>query len=323
MRNIDVVACTHDDVESGGARDAGEAERASSEPDVAHFNQGAAAFELELPGLLDRERLVVEAQVVEAAVPVAPHPSEVLEGERLARERPFVRALRLDEEAGEIQEEVLVDHGDAEPVRRHRAAHGLDLSLRGRTVEQGPLHELRRFTLPRHDEHHDLQGVLTYKGYSLTRGTHLQGVLTYKGYSARIAYDDEDGIFTDRVAGIRDGVGFHADSVEALQQAFHEAVLDYLETCAKVGKEPQKAYSGRMMFRVSPEVHRPAPLGKLRLELAPVPGPSQEGRARVPPSSLPTAPEPPRARRQSGAGRRARSGHQSLVNSKSTCQQAT
>ena len=63
-----------------------------------------------------------------------------------------------------------------------------------------------------------------------------------------------------RIAGIRDGVGFHADSVEALRQAFLEAVEDYIETCAKVGKEPQKAYSGRMMFRVSPEVHRKAAL---------------------------------------------------------------
>ena len=42
--------------------------------------------------------------------------------------------------------------------------------------------------------------------------------------------------------------------------AFHEAVEDYIETCAKVGKEPQKAYSGKMMFRVDPEVHRKAAL---------------------------------------------------------------
>lgn len=81
---------------------------------------------------------------------------------------------------------------------------------------------------------------------------------SYKGYSARIEYDDEDGIFTGRIAGIRDAVGFHADSVAELREAFHEAVDDYLETCARVGKEPQKAFSGQMMFRVSPEVHRKA-----------------------------------------------------------------
>ena len=84
--------------------------------------------------------------------------------------------------------------------------------------------------------------------------------MTYKGYSARISYDDEDGIFTGRIAGIIDGVGFHADNVKALREAFHEAVEDYIETCAAIGKEPHKPYSGQMMFRVSPEVHRKAAL---------------------------------------------------------------
>lgn len=84
--------------------------------------------------------------------------------------------------------------------------------------------------------------------------------MRYKGYTARIEYDDEDGIFFGRIAGIRDGVGFHADNVAELRRAFREAVDDYLETCAKLGQQPQKPYSGRMMFRVSPEVHRKAAL---------------------------------------------------------------
>ena len=88
----------------------------------------------------------------------------------------------------------------------------------------------------------------------------MSNTMTYKGCAARIGYDDDDGIFTGRIAGIRDGVGFHADSVDGLRQAFHEAVEDYLETCAKIGKEPQKTYSGRVMFRVSPETHRKAAL---------------------------------------------------------------
>ena len=84
--------------------------------------------------------------------------------------------------------------------------------------------------------------------------------MSYKGYAARIEYDDDDGIFTGRVAGIRDGVGFHADTVESLREAFHEAVEDYLETCARIGKKPQKAFSGQVMFRINPEVHRRAAL---------------------------------------------------------------
>ncbi len=64
-----------------------------------------------------------------------------------------------------------------------------------------------------------------------------------KGYSARIHRDDEDGIFIGRVTGIRDGVGFHADNVRALREAFREAVDDYLATCAKAGKVPQRPCS--------------------------------------------------------------------------------
>ena len=88
----------------------------------------------------------------------------------------------------------------------------------------------------------------------------MTNIMRYKGYSARIEYDDDDGIFIGRVAGIQDGVGFHADTVGELRAAFHEAVEDYIETCAKIGKKPQKAFSGQVMFRVSPEVHRKAVL---------------------------------------------------------------
>ena len=56
----------------------------------------------------------------------------------------------------------------------------------------------------------------------------------------------------------RDRVEAHAPT--SLREAFHEGVEDYPETCARLGKEPQKTYSGQMMFRVSPETHRKAAL---------------------------------------------------------------
>lgn len=84
--------------------------------------------------------------------------------------------------------------------------------------------------------------------------------MTYKGYTARVEYDDEDGIFFGKLAGIRDGVGFHADTVADLRAAFRESVDDYIQTCAKIGKTPQKPYSGNLMLRVNPEVHSKAAL---------------------------------------------------------------
>ncbi len=79
--------------------------------------------------------------------------------------------------------------------------------------------------------------------------------LQYKGYAARIEFDAEDEIFVGHIAGIRDIIGFHADTVEDLKAAFHESVDDYIETCAKIGKSPEKPYSGKVMFRIDPEVH--------------------------------------------------------------------
>jgi len=55
-------------------------------------------------------------------------------------------------------------------------------------------------------------------------------------------------------------VGFHAESVGGLVEAFHEAVDDYLETCGRIGKPAEKPYSGKLMLRVKPEVHAQAAL---------------------------------------------------------------
>jgi predicted HicB family RNase H-like nuclease len=84
--------------------------------------------------------------------------------------------------------------------------------------------------------------------------------MSYGGYSAIIEFDDEDGIFFGKLAGIRDGVSFHADTVAELRIAFREAVDDYIETCAKLGQTPQKPYSGNLMLRIDPVVHSKAAL---------------------------------------------------------------
>ena len=88
----------------------------------------------------------------------------------------------------------------------------------------------------------------------------MTNIMTYGGYSAAVEFDAEDRIFFGQLAGIKDGIGFHADTVTELEAAFREAVDDYIETCAKIGKAPEKPYSGKLMFRVPPEVHARAAL---------------------------------------------------------------
>ncbi len=79
--------------------------------------------------------------------------------------------------------------------------------------------------------------------------------MSYKRYAAQIEYSNEDDCFVGHIAGINDVIGFHGDSVHRLHKAFEEAVDDYLETCKKIGKLPQKPYSGHIMLRVPPEIH--------------------------------------------------------------------
>ena len=79
--------------------------------------------------------------------------------------------------------------------------------------------------------------------------------MSYNSFAARVEFDAEDRIFVGHVAGIRDIVGFHGESVAELEAAFHEAVDDYVAACKKLGQTPDKPYSGRVMLRLPPEVH--------------------------------------------------------------------
>jgi predicted HicB family RNase H-like nuclease len=88
----------------------------------------------------------------------------------------------------------------------------------------------------------------------------MTSTMTHDGCAARIDHDDEAGLFVGGIAGIRDTVGFHADTDDGLRAAVCKAVEDYLDTCALIGREPQQTLSGQVMFRVSPEVHRKAAL---------------------------------------------------------------
>ena len=83
----------------------------------------------------------------------------------------------------------------------------------------------------------------------------MKDTMTYRGYTARIGFDGQDRIFFGRLAGIKDIVTFHGETVNELEAAFREAVDDYLATCAKLGDKPERLYSGKPTLRVPPDVH--------------------------------------------------------------------
>lgn len=81
-------------------------------------------------------------------------------------------------------------------------------------------------------------------------------MLEYKGYKGRVEFDSDARIFHGEVVGTRDVITFQGTNVEELELAFRESVDDYLEFCAERGEEPDKPFSGRLMVRLSPELHR-------------------------------------------------------------------
>jgi len=80
--------------------------------------------------------------------------------------------------------------------------------------------------------------------------------MEYKGYRGTVRYSAEDRLLHGRILGIADMVSFEGAGVGELEKAFREAVDDYLALCAKLGREPDREYSGRIPLRIDAELHR-------------------------------------------------------------------
>jgi predicted HicB family RNase H-like nuclease len=86
----------------------------------------------------------------------------------------------------------------------------------------------------------------------------MKNVMTYKGYAARIEFDQRDNIFIGKTIGIADTITFHGETVKELRADFQAAIDHYVADCEATGRKPFKAASGKLMLRVSPEVHAKA-----------------------------------------------------------------
>jgi len=80
--------------------------------------------------------------------------------------------------------------------------------------------------------------------------------MEYKGYRALITYDKEDKIMIGEVIGINDSLNFHGNSVEELENSFHQSIDNYIDLCKEIGKQPEKEYKGNFNIRISPELHK-------------------------------------------------------------------
>jgi len=81
-------------------------------------------------------------------------------------------------------------------------------------------------------------------------------MLEHKGYRGHVEFDAEAGIFHGEIVDTRDMITFQGKSVNEIKKAFRNSIEDYLEFCAERGEEPDKPFSGRLMVRLSSELHR-------------------------------------------------------------------
>jgi predicted HicB family RNase H-like nuclease len=81
-------------------------------------------------------------------------------------------------------------------------------------------------------------------------------LLNYRDYFGSAKFSLDDGILHGKIEFINDLVTYQSDSIPALEKSFHEAVDDYIETCATLGREPQKSMSGSFNVRVGGEIHK-------------------------------------------------------------------
>jgi predicted HicB family RNase H-like nuclease len=85
-------------------------------------------------------------------------------------------------------------------------------------------------------------------------------MLNYKGYAGTSELDMNRAVCRGKLLFIDDLVTYESTSPKKLQKEFEAAVDDYLETCALLGKTPQRDCKGLFNVRVSPNLHRMATL---------------------------------------------------------------
>ena len=86
----------------------------------------------------------------------------------------------------------------------------------------------------------------------------MKDLLQYKDFIGSVHFSAEDEVFFGKIEGINDLVTFEGTTVEEINNAFREAVDDYIDICKETGKPLQKSYKGSFNVRIAPELHKKA-----------------------------------------------------------------
>lgn len=90
----------------------------------------------------------------------------------------------------------------------------------------------------------------------------MNNTLKYKGYIGSIELDEEDNIFYGKLLFINGLITYESFKLDVpqLEQAFHEAVDEYLADCKELDIVPEKTCKGNFNVRISHELHLKANL---------------------------------------------------------------
>ena len=88
-------------------------------------------------------------------------------------------------------------------------------------------------------------------------------MIEYKGYVGVFEFDPDLDAFHGPVINTNDVITFYGSSIAELREAMQTSVGEYLDFCREQGRAPEKPFSGKIMIRTSPELHR-----RLALEAA-------------------------------------------------------
>lgn len=83
----------------------------------------------------------------------------------------------------------------------------------------------------------------------------MKNLIYYKGYYGTVEYSEDDDILFGQIAFIRDAITYEAEDIKTLKHEFYNAVDDYIVTCEKLGKQPNKTCKGSFNVRVGENLH--------------------------------------------------------------------
>jgi len=92
--------------------------------------------------------------------------------------------------------------------------------------------------------------------------------MEYKGYMGVIEFDQEIDLFHGTVINTSDVITFYGASVPELKKEMRQSVDEYLEFCREQGREPERPFSGKILVRTSPGLHRKVALSAARRQVS-------------------------------------------------------